>query len=79
MATCKLCGQECDDGTTVIHDGLYIGETCDDCAAVLISGSPAEIDALLGRVPCKECGGYNCECGSVPCPDCGGYRCMCGF
>jgi hypothetical protein len=65
MARCPLCGTEYDhpglalDRAFAESIGAEVGETCDNCSLVLISGSPAEIDALLGRVPCEYCGAYD--------------------
>ena len=72
MAHCPLCGAEYDHpGLQLDQDfaesiGAEVGETCDNCSLVLISGSPAEIDALLGRVPCEYCEAYDCDCPPDP-------------
>lgn len=66
--TCSLCGKPYDHPALQFERafaesiGAETGETCDDCTKVLLSGSPEEIDDLLGRAACPYCGGYNCDC-----------------
>jgi hypothetical protein len=48
---CPICGQSFTYPELAADRALGdLGATCDDCSAIILSGSPEELDALLSHV-----------------------------